>query len=179
VNPCQNGGRCVDTGQNSYECDCRGTHHDGATCTKPLCGNGTLDPGEETDSVADGTREVPVNAVTCRFNFSKISQWFCYGTCGRWGDEKDGCQQADADAFCRLKMDDPRSTARGFEISLITTDPGVCCPSTRPPVACTPLANFSNRGVDIKVSSVADLATSHGARYESITSLDCTGGRGL
>jgi hypothetical protein len=179
VNPCQNGGRCVDTGPNAYACDCRGTHYDGATCTNPLCGNGQLDVGEETDSTRDGTKEVPVNPVTCRFDFSKINQWFCYGSCGLWGDEKEGCQQADADAFCRLKMDDPRSTARSFDISLITTDPGVCCPTVNPREACTVLGKFGNRGVDLQVSSVGDLATSHGTRYESITSLDCTGGRGL
>jgi hypothetical protein len=176
VNPCQNDGRCVDTGQNSYECDCRGTHYYGATCTKPLCGNGTLDPGEETDSTADGTREVPVNPITCRFDFSDIKQWFCAETCGFWGDRKEGCQQEDADAFCRLKMDDFRATARSFDVKNTTANPGICCPTAAR--VCAPVGNFGNRGVDVNVLSTDDLASSHGTKA-SITNLVCTGERGL
>jgi hypothetical protein len=176
VNPCANGGRCVDTGPNSYQCDCRGTHYDGELCTKPLCGNGTLEPGEETDSIADGTKEVPVDRVTCRFDFSRITQWFCDSTCGLWGDGKAGCQQADADAFCRLKMDDFRATARSFDIKNTTTDPGVCCPNANR--VCTGLANFGNRGVDVNVFSTDDLASTYGEKM-SITNLVCVGERGL
>jgi hypothetical protein len=42
------------------------------------------------------------------------------------------------------------------------------------------LGNFGNRGVDIKVSSADDLATSHGGtRYDAVTSLQCVGERGF
>jgi hypothetical protein len=178
VNPCQNGGRCVDTGANSYQCDCRGTHYSGELCTNPLCGNGTLDPGEETDSTRDGTKEVPVNPVTCRFDFSRITQWFCHESCGLWGDKKPGCQQADADAFCRLKMDDVKATAEAFDTSaIIGAAPGVCCPGN-PKSACTDLGNFAKRGVDIAVSSTQNLYEVYG-RYPSITELRCTGERGF
>lgn len=176
VNPCQNGGRCTDTGVNSYSCDCRGTHYEGTLCTEPLCGNGKVDPDEETDSTRDGTKEVPVDPVTCRFDFSRITQWFCTSTCGHWGDKKDGCQQEDADAFCRLKMDNPRATARSFELGPIDTDPGVCCPTVNPRNACTVLGNFGNRGVNLTVTSTDNLSSSHG-RNDTIVELVCTGER--
>jgi hypothetical protein len=121
---------------------------------------------------------VPVDPVTCRFDFSRIAQWFCESTCGHWGDKKDGCQQADADAFCRLKMDDPRATARSFDVTLTSAAAGVCCSTPNPRDGCTELGNFAKRGVDLTVTSTDNLSASYDGRYNSITSLECVGERG-
>ena len=119
------------------------------------CNDGTLDPGEDTDTLPGPSTTVPVDELTCRYDFSGLEQLYCSGTCGNWGGDPDGCDQGDADAFCKLKMDNPLSTATSFDVGTALDAPGVCCP---PPtiapggLGCVDLGTFTDRGVDLNVS---------------------------
>lgn len=42
-------------------------------------------------------------------------------------DEEEGCQQADADAFCKLKLCDKNAFATDFEVTFATSVPGFAC----------------------------------------------------
>jgi hypothetical protein len=119
---------------------------------------------------------VPVNPMTCRYDFSNISQWYCNGTCGNWGGIDD-CDQADADVFCQLKMDNPRSRATQWGTARAAAAPGVCCPppSSQPgSLGCTSLGVLSSRGVTLAVSVHPTnlLSTHQGGTV--ITNLVCT-----
>jgi len=118
------------------------------------CGNRVLEPGEEADPPPGPLMIVPLDQRTCRYDFSRINQWYCNGSCGNWGGGND-CDQGDADAFCKLKTDNPRSTALSFTIVNALQEPGVCCPPPSfPPSAlgCTSLGTLASRGVNINVS---------------------------
>jgi cysteine-rich repeat protein len=161
------GEQCDDGGATS-RCD--------ADCTFPRCGDGQLNPaaGEELDPPSSPSMVVPVNDLTCRYDFSAINQLFCAGTCGTWGGGN-GCQQADADAFCRLKTGNPSSTAASFTLGVAMAAPGICCPSVDPNVTgCTPLRTFDDRGVPQFVSvHETSLVSTHGPG-QVITNVACT-----
>lgn len=137
------------------------------------CGNGVLDPDEEVDPPRSPVSSVPVSDQTCRFDFSAINQLFCDSACGIWG-AGDGCQQEDADAFCKLKTGDPTSVAITFSVAEAISAPGICCPSVAPDdVGCTPLRVFDDRGVPLLVSiDNASLLDSHGPG-QVITNVAC------
>ena len=58
---------------------------------------------------------------------------FCNGACGDdWGDDETNCQQADADAYCKLKNCDENGFAESFVIDQISRNddpmtPGFGC----------------------------------------------------
>ena len=55
---------------------------------------------------------------------------FCNGACGDdWLDTQEGCQKADADAFCKLKLCSGSSYASSYAVSKSTHDPGFGCPN--------------------------------------------------
>lgn len=145
---------------------------DAAPC-RPRCGDGQLDPSEDLDPPVSPSEWVPVNAQTCRFDFSRIQQLSCAGTCGTWGGGS-GCQQADADAFCKLKTGNPNSHAIRFYLGIATAEPGICCPSVDASMfGCTPLRQFDNRGVPLLVAvHEANLLSTHGPG-KVITSVMC------
>lgn len=144
-----------------------------STCTLPLCGNGVLDPGEELDPPSSPSRVVPVSDQTCRFDFSTITQLYCNGGCGTWGDGEFGCQQSDADAFCKLKTGNPNSTASSFVVGVASAAPGICCP-TISGLGCTELGVFTDRGVQERVSvHETSLLSTHGPGAV-ISSVVCT-----
>jgi hypothetical protein len=123
-------------------------------CTAGTCGDRSIQFPEENDPPPGPLSVVPLDPRTCRYDFSRINQWYCYGTCGNWGGPNE-CDQLDADAFCRLKMDNPRSTAASFIITTARAEPGVCCPPpTHTPgsLGCTSLGVLSSRGVNLAVS---------------------------
>jgi cysteine-rich repeat protein len=162
------------------ECD-DGNRVDGDGCNACMmqldCGNGTLDPGEDVDPGPGLSLSVPVDTQTCRYDFSSISQLYCIDECGTWGGG-DGCQQEDADVLCKLKMDNPDSTALSFTIGESSVAPGICCP---PPflddpslAGCVALGVFADRGVGIAVSvHDTDLLDSHGPG-QVVTDVVCT-----
>jgi cysteine-rich repeat protein len=176
--------RCGDGVRNEAadeECD-DGNNDGGDGCSgecvvERLCGNGVLDPGEDVDPPPGPSTVVPVDAQTCRFDFSAITQLYCSGTCGNWDGFED-CQQGDADAFCRLRTGNPASTAIEFSVGAATAAPGICCPPPTLPdpvlAECVSLGTFGNRGVDLLVSvHETNLVSTHGAGA-AITSAVCS-----
>ena len=155
------GMECVDTFNDPNHCGvCFNTCNMpnrcvGGMCVGGLgCGNGVLEPGEEADPPPGPLSVVPLDPGTCRYDFSRINQLYCNGSCGNWDFGTD-CGQGDADAFCRLKMDNPRSVAVNFSVVDALQQPGICCP---PPsfapglLGCTPLGTLTSRGVSLAVS---------------------------
>jgi hypothetical protein len=155
---CQNGGCSGGTG--ITQC----IHSDGCcpnSCTINndddchLCGNNTLEQDEELDPPPGPSSSVPLDTNTCRYDFSSINQLYCNGSCGNWNNSAAGCDQIDADVLCKLKMDNPNSTATSFQTGTATAAPGVCCP---PPTwqpgngGCVDLGVLSSRGVTTNVS---------------------------
>jgi hypothetical protein len=140
------------------------------------CGNRVLEPGEEADPPPGPVSVVPLDPGTCRYDFSRINQWYCNGSCGNWGGLTD-CDQGDADAFCRLKMDNPRSVALNFSIIDALPQPGVCCPPPSfPPgsLGCTTLGTLTSRGVSLTISvHPTNLFSTHQGG-NVITNLVCT-----
>lgn len=132
-------------------------------CTTPRCGDGRLNPlaGEEVDPPTSLSSTVPVNPETCRYDFAAMTQLYCTGTCGTWGGGS-GCQQEDADAFCKLKTGNPAATASAFTAVATELAPGICCPS-QAITGCKLLGTFAGRGVPQNVYiHDTDLRTSHG-----------------
>ncbi len=141
-----------------------------------LCGNGSLDPGEDLDPPPGPLQSAPVDALTCRYDLSAIPQLYCSGTCGLWGGGED-CQQADADVLCKLQTGNPMSTALSFEVAEALAEPGFCClPTVIPPSAvnCAELGNMASRGVDLDVAlHDTDLVSTHGSG-DVVTNVTCS-----
>lgn len=184
--PCPTGtwcdGQCTDLSSDPNNCgicfaQCSmGNRCVNGMCTMGTCGDGALQSGEEADPPPGPLSVVPLDPRTCRYDFSRINQWYCYGTCGNWGGPNE-CDQLDADAFCRLKMDNPRSTAVSFQIVTARAEPGVCCP---PPThdpgtnGCTSVGVLSSRGVNLAVSvHPTNLFSTHSGG-QVVTNLVCT-----
>jgi len=107
--------------------------------------------------------KAPVNAQSCRFDFTAITQLYCNGSCGTWGGGE-GCQQADANAFCKLKLGNAAAVATTFQVSSAAAAPGICCPGSGVESNCVTLGAFVNRGVVLSVSvNDTNLLASHGS----------------
>ena len=66
--------------------------------------------------------------LDCPAKFSTAIMLYCFGTCGDdWLDNQDGCQQPDADAYCKLKLCDGNAIASSFDITTSTNNPGFAC----------------------------------------------------
>jgi hypothetical protein len=104
----------------------------GLTCSLPVCGNGSRDPGER----CDGAVGVPAGGLVscrpagtngCKFDFSKVNQLYCGGSC-TWAGTT-GCDQADADLLCKLKLGSATATASAFVLGAPQNAPGFTCPT--------------------------------------------------
>jgi len=93
------------------------------------CGNGVVDETEEADPAVSPCLGIGVSEETCRFDFSGVTQLYCHGNCS-WAGDAPGCDQADADAFCRLRTGNPLSTASDFAVEAPRAEPGFACPTT-------------------------------------------------
>ncbi len=171
---------CGDNKRNAAaneECDL-GTTEDTAACdgdcTLPKCNDGRFNAlAEEADPPASLSLTVPMNAQTCRYDFAAMTQLYCSGSCGGWGGGA-GCQQEDADAFCKLKTGKATSVATSFVLSTAATVPGICCPSSPAPTGCKALGKLPLRGVMVDVSiDDTSLRASHGGGTV-ITEVVCT-----
>jgi hypothetical protein len=98
----------------------------GACIIPSSCGDGILDPGEEFDPPPGPFVSAPVDATTCRYDFSNAPQLYCHNLCS-WNGRV-GCDQGDADIFCQLKTDNPASTATSFTIGMALPTSGFSCP---------------------------------------------------
>lgn len=109
------------------------------------CGNGTLDAGEEFEPAPGPFATAPVNASSCKYDFSQVKQLFCNGGCSVAGER--GCDQADANLLCQLKTGNANSVALSFSVEAALDEPGFSCPGLG-----TPLSNLGGRGVNVTVS---------------------------
>ena len=58
---------------------------------------------------------------------------YCRGSCGDdWLDKTPGCQQSDADAYCRLKLCKAEAKAISYDIGATTNHPGFGCQKWNP-----------------------------------------------
>ena len=131
------------------------------------CGNGILDSGEEFEGSPGPFVSAPVSGATCRFDFSRVRQLFCNGSCSVSGER--GCDQPDADLLCRLKTGNPNSMATSFSIAPALDESGFTCPGLG-----TRLPDLASRGVSVGVFfSEASLLATHGAG-QSVTNVACT-----
>ena len=127
----------------------------------PRCGDDTLDEGEEYDPPPGPFLNAPVDPETCRWDFSAINQLYCGGFCD-WAGEF-GCDDADADILCKLKMDNPDSVATAYTI-LPAPMSEAGFPSSRCGAAAgLGVAIYTDRGVpDVRFQDES-LLTVHGA----------------
>jgi len=129
------------------------------------CGDGILDPGEELDPPDSVFSTVDVDPVTCRWDFSEVEQLFCNSGCS-WAGAF-GCDEADADVFCKLRTGNPLSEAETYTIESARSAPGFPCPSGYPSV-------YTDRGVSGTVYYTdLDLLVTHGTG-NVITNPICT-----
>ena len=174
-------GVCTDLSNDPRNCGscnfgCMSGRCFGGMCASGTCGDGVVQPGEEGEPPPGPLMITPLDPATCRWDLSRIDQWYCHGGCGNWGGGED-CDELDAHAFCKLKMDNPASQALSYTIERALPEPGVCCPPpTYPPGAlgCTSLGVLSSRGVSVNVSvqPTSILSTHQDGRV--ITGLVCS-----
>jgi len=135
--------------------------------TPPVtCGNGVLDADEEFEPAPGPFSSAPVNANTCRFDFSRVTQLYCNNGCSVAGPS--GCDQADADLLCKLRTGSPTSVASTFSIGLTVAAPGFSCPWYAPQ-----LPNMVGRGVNVPMFYTEDSLDTHGGGA-SVTNVVCT-----
>jgi hypothetical protein len=108
-----------------------------------LCGDGTLAGSEEFDPSPGPFTSAPLDDSNCRYDFANAPQLYCSGGC-TWGGSR-GCDQMDADLFCKLKTDNPDSTATSFTTATAMHEPGFACPLQSHPATTVLGATF--RGV--------------------------------
>lgn len=134
-------------------------------CGSSTCGNNALDNGERCDgsSCAICNPQVacfpPNGPNQCRWDFSKVAQLYCNGTC-TWGGGQ-GCDQADADIFCKLKTGNPNATAKSFTTTTALAVGGFSCQAIGN--YGTPLGPIPEYGVNIM--------TNGGVRYQATSIL--------
>jgi hypothetical protein len=102
-------------------------------CIASSCGNNKIDPMER----CDGSLGVPMGGQVacypggtkneCKWDFSKVPQLYCNGSCS-WAGAQD-CDQADADIFCKLLTGNSASTAMSFQVVTALAQGGFSCPN--------------------------------------------------
>jgi hypothetical protein len=100
-------------------------------CVASTCGNNQIDMGER----CDGNLGVPMggqvacflqgNKNECKWDFSKVPQLYCNGSCS-WAGQSD-CDQADADIYCKLVTANPNATAASFQVVTALNTGGFPC----------------------------------------------------
>lgn len=97
----------------------------GCSAAARACGDGVVDPEEqcETGSVLPGTQFVC--GAGCVYDFSSVPQLYCTGQCSYAGPA--GCDQMDADIYCRLITGDADSTASTYSLLPALAEGGFSC----------------------------------------------------
>ena len=134
-------------------------------CIATTCGNNVIDSGERCDTLvnvpAGGqiTCRKPATKNECKFDFSGVPQLYCNGTC-TWGGAQ-GCDQADADIYCKLIMGSSTSTATSFTTGVAKAVGGFPCPNGS---YGTNLGTMPEYGVNVPVYyQGTSLAANHGS----------------
>jgi len=139
---------------------------DGGSCTiesaceevPTQCGNNVVDAGEEGDPPPGPFSSAPLLANSCRYDFSAVSQFYCNGTCSISGPS--GCDQTEADRFCKLKLDDPDAVATSFDTTTALAEPGFACANSN---LGTPV-DMASRGVTEPIAyQDSSILANHGA----------------
>ena len=107
------------------------------------CGNNILDTNEEYDPAPGPYNNISIDPITCRWDFSSVNQLYCNGGC-TWSGGSD-CDQTEADIFCKLKMDNPNSTAISWTSTTALPEHGFPCTWNGDAL------NIVNRGVSMTV----------------------------
>lgn len=120
---------CGDNDVNQDGEDCDGTADSlcpgkcKVDCTCGVCGDGIVDPGELCD-----TTSAFANIACkpdCTYDFSTVTQLYCSGACSMGGPS--GCDQSDADIFCKLRTGSATSTASSYTPALAANANGFGC----------------------------------------------------
>jgi hypothetical protein len=111
------------------------------------CGDGILKAGEERDPPPGPFSSAPVDSATCRWHFENVPQLYCNGSCSWAGGS--GCDQADADIFCKLRTGNPNSTATTYDTATALPLPGFSC---APKSFGTHIGTLPLRGVFVNVA---------------------------
>lgn len=139
----------------------------------PRCGDGEVDKTNINQpkgfEYCDGVAPYAGVGCTskCLYDFSQVSQMYCRSGCSWAGPS--GCDQADADVFCRLKTGNPLSTADSFQLGIPTDQGGFPCANpdvavelngVDPRIALGPLPEY---GINTNVYYQTNIIkTSHG-----------------
>jgi hypothetical protein len=142
-------------------------------CTLPTCGNEVREGPERcdgTDGVPRGRQIVclgPEGATPCRYDFGGVMQLFCDGACS-WGGEP-GCDEFEADVFCRLKLGRSDVHAVSFTLSAPRDEPGFDCPTLGNGANLGPISEY---GVQqpIRYNPVSVARSHSGATQEAVIS---------
>jgi hypothetical protein len=136
---------------NGFDDNCNGTVDDGCA----VCGDCRTDPPEQCDDCnADNTDACK---TTCVHVWENARQLYCNGTCSWAGGS--GCDQADADIFCKLKTRNPASTASSWSTTTALAEEGFSCPGIG-----RNLGPFTAYGVSVNVwYQTTSILANHGA----------------
>ncbi len=96
----------------------------GCAALGPHCGDNLVQAAYEHCDTA-GQPYPGVGCDGCLFDFSAVPQLYCHGTC-TWAGAS-GCDQADADIYCKLVTANPASTAQSFSVVTALPQPGFSC----------------------------------------------------
>ena len=149
----------------------------------PFCGDNLTqkDQGERCDGPLDPNKMPGVGCKgNCFFDFSMVQQMYCAGACSWAGPN--GCDQADADLFCKLTKGKSTAKALSFKLGPPTNSFGFACGDPKlfavidemgndPRVNLGNMPEFSvNRPV---MYQAKDILKTHG-NVLSIVSVTCT-----
>lgn len=140
------------------------TNSSSSATTGAAC-EGACDP-------ADGDPYVGVGCTNdCELDFGGVTQWYCAGMCSPVGDPlgEVGCDEQDANMFCRLRTRSPAAKAVSWDVKPATDAPGFCCPN----VGGIELGPWPDWGVEATICyQETSLFENHGAA-NVITGVRC------
>lgn len=100
------------------------------------------------------------------FDFSGAEQFFCHLDCSPAGPP--GCDQEDADMFCRLKLRSKTAHAASFGVHEASSKPGFCC------LDGVMLGPFLELGIDVELCySGQGLSDAHSGG-KAIDQIECS-----
>ena len=111
-----------------------------------FCGDGVFsEPPERCEpGVQDAPDGLSCTEDTCLIEFAGTTQFYCNGSCTYAGAS--GCDQPDADIFCKLLTGNPASTAESFSTTTALAEPGIACAGYG-----DNLGSFPEYGVDVEI----------------------------